>query len=454
MKKTVILILAILAFSICSTKAGAEESSTNSGVPKIWTAKNAVAFALKNNPDSRIALKRIASAKALITSARSRFVPEINLGSEYSQTDNPMYSFGNILNQGEFNNRIDFNDPGRTDNLDFKIQAQYRLYNGGRDKANLDAAEAGEKSAFANLSAVRHQLGFEVVRLFLTISEQTETVTARKSALDAIHASVKVAKARYEEGTLLKADLLSLEAQEAASSEDLIQARHNLDLSKRGFLNLLGLQTGEVSIDMKDHFDQPLPASYNYSHRPELRALANAIRAAEAALRSAKGGRFPTLDGFASYQVDKGTVLGGSGDSWMGGVRANFTLFDGKRTTAGIEKASAYLSELKEKKVKTELALNLELQKALLEYKQSQERLSVTEKMVRVAEESARLNRIRFQEGVVLSTELIDAEKRLTDARVRQSAAKMMHQTAIANLRRTVGLPQFDQTMNDQQEKE
>jgi len=434
-------------FLVQSLPGGAEERASDPQFPKIpavWTAKEAVLFAVKNNPDFLITKNRIDSAKAMVTSAKSRFTPEINLSSEYAQTNNPMYSFGNILNQGKFEQSIDFNNPGRTDNLEFKIQAQHRLYNGGRDQAALDAALASEKGSIADLSAVHLQLGFEVVRVFLAVSQEQETVTARESALAAIRASLTVAKARFDEGTLLRADLLGLEAQEAGTSEDLIQARHNLELTKRGFLNLLGLQTGEVVIASGDIVDLAPPEKLEYSHRPELRVLDSMISAAEAGVRQAEGSKVPTVDGFASYQIDHGSVYDGSGDSWMAGIRLNYTLFDSDRSKAGIAEAKSKLAEMKNRKTKIELALNLELQKATLEYQQADERLIVTKKMVTVAEESARLNRIRFQEGVVLSSELIDAEKRLTDALVRQSAAKAMRQTAIANLRRATGMPQFE----------
>jgi outer membrane protein TolC len=453
MNKSILCMSALLFLVAFALPGKAEEPSSSRPVPTVWTAEDAVRFALRNSPDSLIAQKRIDSAAAMVIGARSSFSPEIGLSSEYSQTTNPMYSFGNILNQGQFNNNIDFNDPGRTDDLNFKIQAQYRLYNGGRDRAALDAALAGQKGSAANLTVVHHQLSFEVVRLFLTIAQDQETVSARESALEAIRASLAVAKARFEEGTLLKADLLGLEAQEAGASEDLIQARHTLELSKRAFLTLLGLRTGEVAIDLKKSADQDPPERLDFTGRPELQALDTAIDAAEAGVRKAEGGRLPTMDGFASYQVDKGTVLDGSGDSWMAGVRVNYSLFDGDRTTAGITEARARLAELQELRHKTELALNLEMQRADLEYQQADQRLIVTEKMVTVAKESARLNRIRFQEGVVLSTELIDGEKRLTDALVRQSAAKTLRGMAIANLRRTVGMPQFDQITAEPQER-
>jgi outer membrane protein len=445
MKRPALAMITFLFLMALASPGIAEERISGQQTPAVWTAREAVRFALQNSPDSLIAQQRIASARAAITGAKSRLSPEIGLSSEYSQTNNPMYSFGNILNQKKFSNTIDFNNPGRTDNLDFKIQAQYRFYNGGQDQAAVEAAQAGENGSIANLTVVQHQLGFEVVRLFLAITQDQEMVAARESAVAAIKASLAVAKARNEAGTLLKADLLNLEAQEAGATEDLILARHSLELTKRGFLNLLGLQAGDIVIDPRDTIDQITPKALEYTHRPELHVLANAIMAAEAEIRKAEGGRYPTMDGFASYQVDNGSVMTGSGDSWMAGVRVNFSLYDGGRTTSGIAMAKSRLSELKEQKVKTELALNLDLQKADLEYQQAEQRVLVTEKMVTVARESARLNRIRFQEGVVLSSELIDVEKRLTDALVRQSAARTLRQTAIANLRRAVGIPQFDQ---------
>jgi outer membrane protein TolC len=63
--------------------------------------------------------------------------------------------------------------------------------------------------------------------------------------------------------------------------------------------------------------------------------------------------------------------------------------------------------------------------------------------MVEVAEESAKLSRIRFQEGVILASELIDAEARLTDALAGRTTARAENRIAIANLRRATGSNQF-----------
>ena len=415
--------------------------------PKVWTVREAVQFALKNSPDVRITLERIKSARADVRAAESAFYPSIGISAGYSRTDNPMYSFGNILNQGQFTNQIDFNDPGITDDLNLTGQVQYRFYNGGSDAAGVEAARAGEQASRFEQEAVHLRLGFEVVRNFYSIVQARDNVQARQSSLNAIDASLQAAQARFAAGDLLKADLLNLEVQKSRASENLIRARHGLALAERGFLNLLGLEKGSVAIDTALQTEQVAPEDPTYDRRPELAALNAALRAAEARVRQARGGYYPSADLFGSYQVDKGYEYEqGSGNSWMAGVKVNYNLFNGHRTSAEITKARAMLAEIREQQHKQELAFNYEIEQATLALQQADERLQVTETMVRQADESARLSRARFKEGVLLASELIEVENRLTEARVHSLMAKAARRIAIADLRRATGLGQFEQT--------
>eukprot|EP00831_Metopus_contortus_P048498 TRINITY_DN39601_c0_g1_i1.p1 TRINITY_DN39601_c0_g1~~TRINITY_DN39601_c0_g1_i1.p1 ORF type:complete len:141 (-),score=24.16 TRINITY_DN39601_c0_g1_i1:32-454(-) len=45
-------------------------------LPDVWTGPEAVQFALKNNPDAQIAIKRIASSVAAIKEANATFYPQ------------------------------------------------------------------------------------------------------------------------------------------------------------------------------------------------------------------------------------------------------------------------------------------------------------------------------------------------------------------------------------------
>jgi outer membrane protein TolC len=412
-------------------------------IPAFWTVGEAVEYALENNPDSRMAALRIEVAQAKIAEANSALLPRITLQGGYAQTNDPLASFGNILHQNAFQSNIDFNNPGRTDNLNARIEALYTIYNGGKDLAAISSAEFHQISRQEERTAVMQQLAFEVVRAFQQIVQAEEMVAANASSRAAIEASLAVAKARYEAGDLLREDLLNLEVQEARASENLIQARHALSLSHHAFNNLLGITAGPVAIVAASGSDQEIPRVLDYSGRPELKAIAMAIASAQAQLEMARADTGPVLNSFATYQYDYGFINDDYGDSWTAGVKISYSLYDGQATLARIAEKSGHLAELQVLKRKTELALNLDLQEAEQILRQADERMVVTAKMVRLAEESARLSRARFKEGLILSSDLIDVETRLTDALVRNSQAGALYRTAIANLRKSVGLQQF-----------
>ncbi|MGB5232324.1 MAG: TolC family protein [Desulfoprunum sp.] len=431
---------------------GGQELRPPPKVPTVWTAEQAVDFALTHSPDSRIVLERLRAAEAQARMADAADLPSVTLSSEYSQTDNPMYSFGNILNQGAFDNSIDFNDPGRTDNLQLKAAIHYRLYSGGKDTADRRTAAARVEGAATDRTSLDRLLAFEVVRAFHTVIQAEEMTAVRETALEAITASLTVAQARFEAGTLLQQDLLTIELQQATASENLIAGRHAEELARRRFLNLLGLPQGEVRLDGATGIRQELPPTVSAAGRHELEGLKAAIRAAESAVAAARAEKRPSLDSFASYQIDHGTVLDDGGDSWMAGLRLNYNLYDGDHTNATVALAESRLREARARLAKAELDLDLEVQQAELDYNQAGQRLQVTEKMVAAAEETARLSRERFKEGVILAIDLIDVETRLSDALARRSSAKALHRVARANLRRAMGLPQFAESQDIEKE--
>ncbi len=440
----VVLGLAVL-LGMAPARTPAAAAAGPRDVPAVWTPRQAVAYALANAPDVRLASHRIQTAQALVAQAESALYPQLNLGGGYSQTDNPMYSFGNILNQGAFNNRIDFNDPGRSDSLQAAATVSYRLLSGGAESARIEGAQARAEAAARELATVHNQLGFETVRALCAIVQAEEMSAARQAAVEGLDAALAVARARHDQGDLLAADLLDLEARHSQAGENLIQSRHGLELARKSFLHLLGLSEGEVQVASGDECQDDSALGPDISARPELKAAEAMVRAAEAGVRVARAGRYPTVDGFAGYQYEHGFENDGSGDSWNAGVRLNYTLFDGQRTSAAIREAESRLAEARERQRKVMLALNLELTQARLARQQAVERVAVTGKMVEQAAESTRLQRERFTQGLILSAGLIDVENRLTEARVRQAQANAALRTAEADLRRAQGKPQFEE---------
>ena len=405
-----------------------------------WTLERALGFALTNSPDARIAVQRVVAAQAGLEQANSAFWPRASFLSGYTRTDNPMLSFGNILNQRSYSPAINFNDVPGTDNLNVRGLLTVPVYTGGKITADQRAAQAGNAAARQDAEAVRQALAGEVARAFFIVQKTRQFISAAAAAVTSYETNAALARQRFDAGTALRADLLDLEVRLAQAQEDLVRARNANALARRALQNLLGLEDQDFSVADSA---PPLtaPAATTLASRPEFLAAAERARAAESQVRSAKSGYLPRVSAFGSLDYDHGWALNGDGKSYTAGALLQWDLWDGRLTRAKVSEARANLETAREQERKVRLAVNLEAEQARLELEQAQQRLQVGEKTVAQAGESLALTGHRFAQGLALSTQLIEAQTALTSARVRRADAEADVQIATAALRKALGMP-------------
>ncbi len=409
-----------------------------------WTLDRAVATALERSPDARIARARLDGARALAGQVDAAWRPQVTLSGRYTATDSAMPAFGALLNQRAFDFGLDFNRPGTVDNLNATGTVAYNLYSGERTAART-AARAGSEAAALDLRAAHAQLAAAVVRAGLHLRQAREAEAASSAAVAALEASLAVAQARAAAGQLLRADLLGLEVRLAQARETRSAARHAAALAARTFLFVLGLEpadpAGVVLADPDPALARlALPDTAAPSARPELLALAARLRAAEARTDAARGTRRPAVNAFASYQFDHGWSSARHGDGWLAGVSVDLRVFDGGSAAARVRAASADVAVLREELRRTTLALGLEVEAARLAHADAAERLAVSARAVEQAEENAALSRARFARETLLNADLLGAEARLLEVRLRRADAVVAERLAVVDLRRALGL--------------
>lgn len=409
-----------------------------------WTLDQAVATALEHSPDARSARARLEAAQALVEQAGAAWLPQVTVSGRYTDTNSPMAAFGSILNQRAFSFALDFNHPGNVDNLNATGTVAYNLYSGGRATAGRTAARAGAEAADLDLRAAQQQLAAAVVKAALNLRKAREAVVALEAGVRAYEAAVAVARARYDAGQMLKADRLSLEVQLAQTRETLTLARHGAELAARAFLFTLGLEPTGTPVELAA--DDPalarlrLPDTHDYSQRPELLGLQARVRAAEAMVEAARGGRRPTVNAFASYEIDQGWKTDRHGDNWLAGVAVDMNVFDGGQTGGKIRQSNAELTQVKEMLRKATLGAAFEVEQARLAHESAVERVAVSAQAVEQAEESATLSRARFEKEALLMADLIGVESRLLEARLRHTVAVADERSALIDLRTALGL--------------
>ncbi|HEV2210147.1 MAG TPA: TolC family protein [Verrucomicrobiae bacterium] len=408
-----------------------------------WTLERALEQAQAHNPDARLARTRIAAAEAGLEQANAAYWPRLQLQSSYTRTDNPMMTFGSILNQRAYSSSLNFNDVPDVDDLNARGLVTVPLYAGGRNKAGREAARANTEAARHDNEAVRNALAFEVSRAFYSVLKTREFIRAAESSVAAYQTNVAIASRRFEGGAALKTDVLDLDVRLAQAREDLVRARNACALATRALQNLLGLEQGELEV--VDTTPVPrVPAVLDFSKRPELAAARQRERSAEEQVRGARSGYLPRLSAFGSLDYDYGWKYDNGGGSYTAGGLLQWDVWDGNLTRAKVREARANLESAQEEQHKLRLALGLEAERARLDLSAATERLAVTGQAVDQAAQSADLTRARFEQGAALATQLMDAETALLGARVRLAEAEADRRIAVAALRKALGLPQLD----------
>lgn len=403
------------------------------------TLSQAIARALADSPDARIAASRIDASEAMLMQARAAFQPQVKVQTGYILTNQPVNVFGIALNQRSFSPSLDFNNVPDADNWMSGASLTLPLYAGGKNIAGRDAALAALNASQHGATAVNQVLAYEVTRTFLMIHKTKALIEAAQASVQSFESNLKLSGKRIAAGTALKTDALDLELRLAQAREDLSRTQNANTLTRQSLAMLLGIESGEVDASPSL---PPLeaPPSSQIINRPEILMAESIAQAAAARIRQASSGWKPTVNAFGSAEHNRGGQFDGQGTNYTVGVMAHWDVWDGHLTRGRVNQAEAELTAAQENVRRQRLAVTLEVQQARSSLSESIERLDVSAKSVQLAEASVKLTRERFESGLALAAQLIDAETALTAARVRRAEAETDRRVAVAALRRALGM--------------
>lgn len=410
------------------------------------TLDDAVAAALENSPTLQAAEARIDSARAMLQQAKSYYYPAIGLSAAYTRSDNPIQAFMMQLNQRQLNMMdpaFDPNEPEDAENVRGSVGVQWRLFDRQRDAGKNMARYGAEASAQA-LAAARNQLVHEVTRGFYGLLQAQAFAKVQEKSAESIEESLRIARERFEAGSVVKTDVLNLETQLAQANEDLIRARNGARLAVAALNAAIGddlVSPEQIEAPAMADLDAPPPKCTDelaFENRPELRAARLMRQVKEQDLRKAKGGYVPTVSAFGSYDLDSEDASDFQ-DSYVAGVMAEINVFDGARTRSAVRAARAELAAARADEAKARLNLKLDLQQAFLGAQEAWERLEVVRKSLETAEEARRIVQEQYQLGAADVSILLQTQVGATAMETRSAAARYDYLTALSNLKRAKG---------------
>ncbi|MGZ5054609.1 MAG: TolC family protein [Methylobacter sp.] len=429
----------------------ADKAATLKSSLQSFTLDQAIEQALANNPDMQIAAERISQAEAQLGVALSAFYPQVTARVGYEHSNNPAQVFSMVVAQRDFtsNSINNINNPGYRQNFRPEIIGKLSLFRGGQDYQNSKAAELGIDAAEFERSRVRNALIEAVTASYYAYLAAQEAQKVAQDSISAIDSELKQSKLRYEAGTVLKSDVLSLEVKLAEAQEAQIRAANGIEVAKAGLATLLGLSADQAFTIASSSSVLPKPkltSSFNdllelaMTQRPEVKAAANQVEISQRLVKSAQGAYLPKADAYVSYGQDsRDPGFYSSKDNVTAGVSVAMDLFSGLETKNRVSAAERKAAEARETERKAKLAIEQEVKVAFLKLEEALARMRVAEASVASAEEALRLVGEQRRAETVVVTRYIEAEVARNQAHSNTIAAQYDALSAEAALKKAVG---------------
>jgi len=408
-------------------------TATGQAAP-LLTLDEAIEIALDGNHLIGAAEAHTRAAEEGWQEGRSGRLPRIDVIETVSLTTNPAYVFANKLGQENFTAgdfAIDaLNQPDSLSNFNTKLAITQPLWTGGRVKHGSEAARLAFESASSGLERTRQEIIGQVVESYSSAVLAASHLRMARESRDLARAHVKLVADLREAGLVVNSDLLQAQVRETEVQELVIRSESAVEVSRASLNLALGRDLGTPfalppTIEPGNGPEEDLGAlvSAALEQRPDLQAVETGVEALGQAARAERGGNYDVgLTGLAEANAEN--FIGAEGTNWSLVLGARFTIFDGKGNGSRVRRAQQEQLAAGRTRDMLRQSIDLEVRRAFHGLRASRKRLEQSGQAASLAEESLRIVRDRYQEGLTTFVELLDVETALTRARTRTIAAR------------------------------
>lgn len=396
-----------------------------------------IALAHQHSPSLAIARQQVVSASAGLDRTLSSYYPNANFIATQGRTAGSSFvetPAGTVA----------FTTSGRR--REAEVLLSQTIWQTGRGYS-VNRARHTLRSALASESASVQDLELSVAQRYYSALAAEELVKVAEANLTAARDHERQVKARVEVGRTAPADIAPAEADVADAEFSLLQAENNADLAKAQLKQAMGLPPAyslQLSRDSLLPPESPLPdldqaLETALSRRPDLASIRASIAAAEDGLRFSRAMSGPALSLTAQY--DRGLQGPQEGTSWAAALSAQVPLFDGGARAADVKTARANLAMARAQAQQLINSIGAEVETALLNAQTARQSIRAAQKSVTAAESQLAAAEGKYRAGVGIFVEILDAQRALVSARTHRVQAAYDYRSALAALRRAMGLP-------------
>ena len=370
---------------------------------------------LDNNLGLKISEKDVEKSKAEYNQTQAVFLPNITASHTGITTTNPLMAFGSKLNQSiltpaDFNPDL-LNNPESTQNFATIIKIEQPLI-------NLDGLYQ-RKAAKSKMEAMSLQtkrtadyLELEVEKAYMQLQLAYKGVDVLENALKTSEAHKKIAMNNFKQGYLQRADVLNVDIRITEVKNQLQTAKSNI-LNASNYMSFLMNDEGYKIYKPSDSLaviSFEINTNEVSKERADIKAMELSLKAYEAANKADKMAFLPRLNAFGTYEMYDNTIFQGNASGYVLGAQLSWNLFEGSKRIGKVQKSKADAEQSQLTYDQMVSQSNLELNKAKRQLTDAKNRLELMQLAVQQAQESLRIRKNRFEEGLEKTADLLQSE--------------------------------------------
>ncbi len=431
-KKTSLIVMFFLLL------AGSQAARAQEHPTVHLTLHDAVALALKQNPQVQIAILQSAQIVQDQNIARAGFLPQVRLNSSIAVErgnietafGKPFPGFPEHIGPFEvFAAGPQFSMPI----LDLTLWRRWQLA-----RENTSAARADQMS-------VREQVTLLTVSQYLGALRAGAEVRAAETRVSLAQALFDQATDLQKSGAGTGIDTLRANVELQNEKQRLLSSRTAHDIALYGLARLLSLDpkqaielTDEMSFFETHDFAVEESLELAYKARPEMQQLEANLRSAAVTKQAASDSRLPVLMGMGSWNYE-GLSINTGIPVYQYQIGMSVPLFTGGRIRAEITRTDLEIQKIQHRRDDLRNQIALEVKTAIAELDSARNQVTVANLGVQLAQEEVSQARDRFGAGVANNIEVVQAQDALGRANDNQIAALYQYNQARADLARAVG---------------
>ncbi len=394
--------------------------------PPSLDLNSAVEKAMAADPQIRSIRSAVTAADAKITEARSGRLPTVQFSQSLTRSNNPVFVFGSLLEQGRFTESNfalrSLNHPDGLNNFRSLVTVRTPVFDQWKTRSQTDRAEIERKRLVLQSEAASQQLRFDVIRNYYGAVLAKQFLTATDAAVKAATENSRNTRNLVDVGMVAESDSLVAEVALATVLQQQLEASGNI-VTTSAALNIAIGNEPDVQNDLTGNLHErffPVEEQHDliriaFEQRPDYQQMQLAIDDALQQTRSLKNEKLPRVDAFGNFGYSSPYLANGSSDYTVG-MNLTYTLFDPGRK-ARIQQSTAAEESARAAKDRLTNQITLEVITALQNFKTSRSKIQLSIKSVAQAEEALRILQDRYRSALSTFETVLAAEARVLRAK-------------------------------------